>query len=211
MPGGQSYVATNSPLMVMVMGAYRLNDSQILGAPNWMIYDPWDVEAKAEFPSTEDQLQAMFQALLADRFKLRFHRETRELAAYVLSVDKPGSKLTPSSAKDPFAIPGKPQERPGVQVGTGVPVSYLCWSLSFSLGAPVIDKTGLAGYFDFTLDRSSPQSQEPPGPAAPVLNGPDRNADLINAVRAQLGLKLEYRKAPVEILVIDHAERPSEN
>src|SRR5580700_2524232 len=71
MPGGQRYVATNAPLMAMVMGAYRITDSQILGAPKWMIFDPWDVDAKAEHPSTREQLQEMFQTLLADRFKLR--------------------------------------------------------------------------------------------------------------------------------------------
>jgi uncharacterized protein (TIGR03435 family) len=155
----------------------------------------------------------MFQTLLADWFKLRFHRETKEIAAYVLSVDKSGSKLKRSDAKDPFDTPIKPGDHPGLQVGTRVSMADLCWNLTFPLNAPVVDKTGLDGFYDFTLDRSSPspQLQDAPGPAAPVLNDPERSADLISAVHEQLGLKLEYRKTPVEVFVIDHVERATEN
>ncbi len=166
MPGGQSYVATNAPLMVMVMTAYRITDSQILGAPKWMIFDPWDIEARAEHPSTREQLQEMFQTLLADRFKLRFHRETKEAAAYVLSVDKSGSKLKVSDIKDPSDTPINPGDRPGVRVATGVSMSYLCWYLNFNFDAPIVNKTGLDGYYDFTLDLTAPaafpQKPEPP-------------------------------------------------
>ena len=215
MPGGQSYSASNSPLMIMVMRTYRITDSQVLGAPSWMFFDPWNVSAKAEHPSTPEQLQEMFQTLLAHRFKLRFHRETKEIAAYVLSVEKSGSKLKVSESKDPFDVPIKAGDRRSVLVGTRVSMPDLCWRLSNSLNAPVVDKTGLAGFYDFTLDRSlptpSPQAQEIPGPAASALNGPESSADLINAVRDQLGLKLEYRKAPVEVFVIDHVERPTDN
>jgi uncharacterized protein (TIGR03435 family) len=216
MPGGQSYIVINSPLMIMFMSAYRITDSQVMGAPDWMLLKPtWDVEAKAERPSTPEQLQEMFQNLLADRFNLRFHRETKEMAAYVLSVEKSGSKLKVSDGTDPFHEPIKPGEHPDVRVGTGASMSDLCWNLTFNLNAPVVNKTGLAGYYDFTLDRSapvsSPQSQESPGPAMPRLEGPERNADLITALREQLGLKLEYRRTPVEVFVIDHVEQPSEN
>jgi uncharacterized protein (TIGR03435 family) len=176
-----------------------------------MINDPWDVDAKAEQPSTLGQLHQMFQTLLADRFKLRFHRETKDAVAYFLSVEKSGSKLKPSDIKAPSDNPIRAGAR--VFVGTGASMADLCWSLTFLLGAPVMDKTGLDGYYDFTLDRPplSPQLQETPGPAAPLLNGPERNADFVTTLREQLGLKLEYRKAPVEVFVIDHVERPAEN
>ena len=205
LPGGQRYVA-NSPLMVMIMSVYRMTDKQILEAPNWMFSDPWDVVASAEHPSTREQLQEMFQTLIVDRFKLRFHRETKEIFAYVLSAEKSGSKLKRSDAEDQFDIPIKEGER-GVRVGTRVPMSYLSWHLSISLNAPVVDKTGLDGFYDFTLDRTSVPPQET---ADPMLDGPG-SADLRIAVREQLGLKLEYRKTPVDVLVIDHVERPSEN
>jgi len=102
-----------------------------------------------------------------------------------------------------------------MRVGARASMSDLCLNLTFTLNAPVVDKTELSGYYDFALDLSSPvsspQSQEPPGPAEPRLEGPERYADLITALREQLGLKLEYRKTPVEVFVIDHVERPSEN
>jgi uncharacterized protein (TIGR03435 family) len=216
MPGGQRYMAVNSPLMIMFMTAYRITDSQVMGAPDWMFLKPtWDVEAKAERPSTPEQLREMFQNLLADRFNLRFHRETKEMPAYVLSVGKSGSKLKVNDANDLFDEPIKRGERTGVRVGARASMSDLCLNLTFNLNAPVVDKTGLLGFYDFTLDlsspASSPQAQEPPGPAEPRLEGPERNADLITALREQLGLKLEYRKTPVEVFVIDHVERPSEN
>jgi uncharacterized protein (TIGR03435 family) len=208
MPGGQRYLATNSPVMVMMMSAYRLTDSQILGAPNWMVYDPWDVDAKAEHPSTLPQLQEMFQTLLADRFKLRFHRETKAIGAYILSVEKSGSKLKRSDAKDPFDDPIKPGNRPGERVGTRASMSDLCWYFNFTFDAPIVNQTGLDGFYDFTLTLPAP-SPETPVPAPDTLD--HRNADLITALREQLGLKLEYRKAPVEVFVIDHVERPADN
>jgi uncharacterized protein (TIGR03435 family) len=177
LPGGQTYISTNSPLMVMIMTVYRMTDKQILGAPNWMFSDPWDVVAKAEHPSTREQLQEMFQTLIVDRFKLRFHRETKEIFAYVLSVEKSGAKLKRSDAEDPFDIPIKEGERPDVRVGTRVPMSYLSWQLSVSLNAPVVDKTGLDGFYDFTLDRASvppplPEEAADPLPGRSRSRGP---------------------------------------
>lgn len=89
-------------------------------------------------------------------------------------------------------------------------MSDLCWRLSNSLNAPVIDRTGLNGFYDFTLDRNAVSPPVPEETADPLVNGPG-STDLIIAVREQLGLKLEYRKAPVDVLVIDHVERPAEN
>lgn len=210
MPGGQSYVAMNSPLMVMLMTTYRITDHQILGAPNWMIYEPWDVNAKAEHSSTLEQLQEMFQTLLADRFKLRFHRETKETPAYVLSVEKSGAKLKLSDSKDPSDAPINPGDLPGERVGTGVSMSYLCWYFSFTFDVPLVNQTGLDGNYDFTLKLPQPQETAAPAPAS--ADAPDRrNVDLIAALREQLGLKLEYREAPVEVFVVDHVERPTDN
>jgi uncharacterized protein (TIGR03435 family) len=213
MPGGQRYVATKSPLLVMVMKAYSLTDSQIQGAPKWMIFDPWDVEAKAEHPSTPEQLQEMFQSLLAERFKLRLHRETKEAAAFVLNVDKSGSKLKPSNSKEPSDTPIKPGDSPGERVGTAVSMSYLCWYLNFTFDAPIVNQTGLDGLYDFTLELPPPspllQPQETPRPA-PADDVLDRNAEMISAL-SQIGLKLERRKATVDIFIVDHVERPSEN
>jgi uncharacterized protein (TIGR03435 family) len=206
MPGGQTYIATNVPLRLMIKVMYRINDSQIVGGTDWMDTDLWDVEAKAERPSSVDQLHEMFQTLFAERFKLRFHRERKEIAAYVLSVDKSGSKLKVSDSKEPFDIPIKPGDRPGKSVGTRVPMEYLCFYFAQLLNVPVVDQTGLDGFYDFTLELPAPAPLLTPGPA-PAADGPD----LFTAIRQQLGLKLESRRAPVEVFVIDHVERPTNN
>lgn len=206
MPGGQTYVATNVPLRLMIKVMYRINDSQIVGGTDWMDTDLWDVDAKAERPSSIDELHEMFQTLLAERFKLRFHRERKELAAYVLSVDKAGSRLKVSDSKEPFDVPIKPGDRPGKSVGTRVPMEYLCFYLAQILNVPVVDQTGLDGFYDFTLELPAPAPLLTPGPA-PAADGPD----LFTAIRQQLGLKLESRKTPVEVFVIDHVERPTNN
>lgn len=131
MPGGQAYVAGGVPVRLMIKLMYEITDSQIIGEPNWINTELWDVVAKAARPSTRDQLHEMFQTLLVDRFKLQFHRETGEMRAYVLSVDKSGSKLKLNEAQDTFDFPIKPSE-PGKQTGTHVSMSYLCWVLSHS-------------------------------------------------------------------------------
>jgi uncharacterized protein (TIGR03435 family) len=206
MPGGQTYIATNVPLRLMIKVMYRINDSQIVGGADWMDTDLWDVDAKAERPSSVDQLHEMFQTLFAERFKLRFHRERKELAAYILSVDKSGSRLKVSDSKEPFDVPIKPGVQPGKNVGTRVPMEYLCFFLAQLLNVPVVDQTGLDGFYDFTLELPAPAPSLTPGPA-PAADGPD----IFTALRQQLGLKLESRKAPVEVFVIDHVERPSNN
>ena len=212
-PGGQRYIATNSPLMVMVMKVYGVNDSQIRGAPRWMIFDPWDVEAKAERPYSSEELREMFKGLLAERFKLRLHREAKEADAYVLSVDKSGSKLKLSSSREQSETPIKRGDRSGERVGTAVSMSYLCWYLNFNFDAPIVNQTGLDGLYDFTLKLAPPalpvQPQET-SRTAPADDSLDRNAEMISALN-QIGLKLERRKAIVDILVIDHVEKPSEN
>jgi uncharacterized protein (TIGR03435 family) len=126
LPGGQTYIASNIPLRLMIKLMYRMTDSQIVGGPSWIDTEKWDVPAKAARPSTLDQLHEMFQTLLTDRFKLQFHREMKEMRAYVLTVDKSGSKLKLSDAKEPFEVPIKPAG-PGKMNGTRVPMSYLCW------------------------------------------------------------------------------------
>lgn len=133
-PGGQGYMVVNSPLMIMLMSAYRITDSQARGAPDWMFLKPtWDVEAKAERPSTPEQLREMFQNLLADRFDLRFHRKTKDMAAYILSVEKPGPKLKASDRTDPFqeSVKFGDSRSTDVRVGTGASMSDLCWNNDF--------------------------------------------------------------------------------
>src|SRR5580698_8611809 len=105
MSSGQGYRVGGVPVRLMIKLMYKITDSQIVGGPKWMDTDLWDIEAKAAHASTLDQLHEMFQSMLADRFQLKFHKEKREISAYVLSVDKAGSKLKQNDGPDTFEIP----------------------------------------------------------------------------------------------------------
>jgi uncharacterized protein (TIGR03435 family) len=168
----------------------------------------------------------MFQTMLADRFKLQFHREKKEMPAYVLSIDKSGSKLKVNENPDTFVIPIMPDGRASVGPGgimmkiTAIrcPMVYFTWFLSQTLrDDPVVDQTGLAGFYDFKvewLQELPPGMAERAGAAPPAAAGADTGPagpTLAVALREQLGLKLEKRKAPADVFVIDRAEKPEAN
>ncbi|HEX8879061.1 MAG TPA: TIGR03435 family protein [Candidatus Acidoferrum sp.] len=211
LPGGQTYVAKNAPVKLMIRLMFHLNNRQISGGPSWLATDLYDVDAKADGPHTIDELHLMFQNLLIDRFKLQFHKEMRTLPAYELVVDKSGPKLKENHSPEHFDIPVTPGGF-GKLEATHCSMSYFAWTLSNRLDQPVIDQTGLAQFYDFKLEWTP---EPPPGLAGrpdaaanlPPANGPD----IFTALREQLGLKLESHKGPVEVMVIDHVERPSEN
>lgn len=239
-PGGR-FNAVNVPLWDLIRQAYAVQRTQIVGAPDWTETARFDVVAKAEgdIPRSGPgaplgPLNFMVQDLLEDRFKLRAHRETRELPIYALTLArsdrKLGAGLRPSTV-DCAAMRGRggrggfapgppaPGERPtcgmrmapnGVMAG-GILLTQLTQVLSQVTQRMVIDRTGLEGNFDvelsFTPDR---MPQGPPPPGAPPLPSIDPNGpSLYTAVQEQLGLKLESERAPVEVLVIDHVERPT--
>jgi uncharacterized protein (TIGR03435 family) len=211
LPGGQTYIARNVPVKLMIKLMFHLTDREISGGPAWLDTDLYDVEAKADRPRSLDELHVMFQNLLVDRFKLQFHKETRILPAYELVVDKSEAKLTENKSPEHFDIPVRPTGF-GKLEATHCSMSYFTWILSQRLDRPVIDQTGLTQFYDFKLEWTP---ELPPGLAArpdaaanlPPTNGPD----IFTAVREQLGLKLDSHKGPIEIMIIDHVERPSEN
>jgi uncharacterized protein (TIGR03435 family) len=211
LPGGQTYVAKNVPVKLMIKLMFHLNDRQISGGPGWLETDLYDVEAKADGPHTIDELHVMFQNLLIDRFKLQFHKEMRTPPAYELVVDKSGPKLTENHSAEHFDIPVRGTGF-GKLEATHCSMSYFSWLLSQRLDRPVIDQTGLGQFYDFKLEWTP---ELPPGLAArpeaaanlPPTNGPD----IFTALGEQLGLKLDSHKGPVEVMVIDHVERPSAN
>ncbi len=211
LPGGQTYIATNAPVKLMIKLMYHVTDRQISGGPAWINTDLYDVEAKAERPASLDQLHQMFQNLLVDRFQLKFHRETKEMPCYALVLDKSGSKLKLNESPEPFDFPIKPGGR-GKIVGQRVSMSYFTWFLSGlpMVDRPVVDKTGLSGNYDFTLELLSEAAKLPGGDDREPAANPE-GPSLFTALREQLGLKLEPQKGPVEIMVIDHAEKPTAN
>lgn len=208
---GAGYTATYVPVKMMIAYMYRIPARQIIGGPSWLKDDRYDVDAKADKKHTVDDLNTMYQNMLVDRFHLKFHIETREANAYVLTIDKSGSKMKvndqPQSYDMPMTFSGI-----GVWHGNRVPMPYFCWLLSQNLQddeRPVVDLTGLTGFYDFTLSflpQNLPQQVHDNLPQE-TLDRPN----LFDALREQLGLKLTAQKGPVQYFVIDHIDRPTEN
>jgi len=218
LPGGETYVATGVPLRLMIKLMYRLTDEQLVGGPDWINTELWDVRGKAERPSSLVDLRVMFQNLMADRFKLKMRHETRMQSAFILTVDKSGSKMKLNTSPEPFDVPIKLTRQPAPPTspqftGTRVPMYFLCWwlaqgGLPTGINHPIVDKTGLTGFYDFTLEFAPDLSGRRANPnEAPNFDGPD----IFAALRQQLGLKLESGKGPVEVFVIESAERPADN
>lgn len=175
--------------------AYQVEPHQIAGVP--LDSGKYDINAKAEGPATGGQFRRMLQTLLADRFQVRFHRETSQLPVYDLVAAKNGPKLrevgSPGFGVDFGTL--------GFVRGRGADLRTLASVLSRQLGRSVLDKTGIKGYYDFTL-KWTPDVN---------LTADAADPDVFTAIQEQLGLKLEASKSPVEILVIDHAEKPDAN
>ncbi|HEY6250018.1 MAG TPA: TIGR03435 family protein [Candidatus Angelobacter sp.] len=226
------FSASGVPLKLLIEFAYNIKDFQISGGPGWIDSERYDIDAKMDEANIEaikkmprdqavEQRRLMVQSLLADRFKLKVTHSNKELPIYALVVAKNGPKLV--QAADTSSAPGGPGPQsqlrftPGELSGTGIRMSGLANQLSREIGRKVVDKTGLQGNYDFTLhwtpDRPAdgpggPGSAGAPGDApAPDSSGPS----VFTALQEQLGLKLESQKGPVETLIIDSIEKPSEN
>ncbi len=214
-PGGQRYVASNCPINVMLQVAYRVKADQIVGGPEWLRTDRFDMEAKAEKPSTADELHVMLVNLLVERLQLKFHQEKRPMAMYALTVDKGGPKLTPheaANAGEPWIEMQQTRFLHMKLKATCAPMDYVAYRLATVLDRPVVDLTNLAGSYDFNLEYTR---DLPPGfPEGGKINGEDPDTSgptIFEAVRKQLGLELKGQKGPVEVIVIDHVEKPSGN
>jgi uncharacterized protein (TIGR03435 family) len=211
LPNGTGYQVQNMTAKTMMSVMYRIPAQQITGGPDWFGTEPFDVEAKADGSYDIERLHTMFQNLLADRFGLKFHIVTKEGPVFALVVDKGGIKMKQDGDTGDLSIPLTPVG-PGEFVGKKVPMPYLCWFLGQQVRddpRPVIDRTGLKGVYEFKLSFAPPL---PPGvspDAVPpeMLNRPT----LKDAVREQLGLRLDSDKGPVEHYVIDRVEKPSAN
>ena len=220
----------NAPLLAVIRQAFSLfnsNDDQISGLPSWAKSDRFDIQAKvaeADVPAMKtllpEQRALMLQALLADRFALVAHKETRQLPVYALVIAKGGPRLKEA---DPAATyPNGMQGPDGKPVGAGmirmgrdfleaqaIPISQLLGMLTQATGRTVLDKTGLTGRYDIALK----WAPEEPG----MLNGapappPDPSLpSIFTAVQEQLGLRLESQRGPVDVVVVEHLDKPTEN
>lgn len=197
-PGGR-FVSTNSSLRLLIRIAYSLPDYQVLSGEDWTRSAKFDVDAKSGNNASRNEIRAMLQTLLQERFKLQVHRETKQDSVYELVTAKGGPKFAPSSSKigDPHDVTA---DR-GVITSKGGELSQFIWFLTQILDRQVVDKTNLNGYFDFQFVQ--PRTALP----TPDSQGPT----MFDELQEQLGLRLEPGKGPVEFLVIDHAERATPN
>jgi uncharacterized protein (TIGR03435 family) len=201
-----SFTARDAWVRGLIAFAHGVRAALIHGGPAWVDTEQFDVIAKAERTDAgEDQMKAMLRTLLADRFKLAAHRETRELPIYALTVGKSGPKMQEAqdNEKTYASFAGK-----GHFVCTRVNILTLIIVLSNTLAAPVHDETGLTGFYSFSLEWTDPLSQRPGNGAQQAVDSPP---DIFKAVQEQLGLKLNAKKGPVDILVIDYIEKPADN
>jgi uncharacterized protein (TIGR03435 family) len=228
------FSATNVSAKLLLQSAYKIREDLISGAPGWADSARYDIDAKVAGPDVDglkklspEQRRSMLQPLMADRFKLTVHTEIKQLPVFELVVAKGGSKLKEASPGDTYANgikgpdgasrAGMIRIGPGQLTAQGVPMASLVNMLSSQLQKTVIDKTGLAGKYDVELTwtpeqgsdamfKGSDSSQARAEPA-PDASGPS----IFTAIQEQLGLKLQSTKGPVDTLVIDHIEMPSEN
>ncbi len=226
-PGGR-IVATNVAVRLLIRNLYNVQAYQIVGAPDWIESERFDIEAKAdrEYPPQADapapELLAMMRNLLAERFKLAVHHESREQPVYALVAARADNALGPQlrrvdvdcaaeaaramaarrgGAPPPPADPNKMPQcgtrvRPGHLMARGATLQQLTRSLSQFLGRTVVDRTNLSGTFDIDLEWAPEETADAKGPS------------IFTAVQEQLGLKLNSERAAVEVLVIDRVERP---
>lgn len=217
--GGSNLVATpgmltirNLPLRTIIAAAYAMAEYQISGPP-WLAQERFDIVAKTDASVTdEDEMLPLLRPLLAERFQLAMHRDTKQLPAYVLTAGTNGPKIEAADAGG-TGLPFKKANKSG---GARIHSEHLTMPqfaeiLSRRLGYPVLDMTGLAGAYRVTLEWAAENKATKPGKTGKVEPATDRPS-IFTALHDQMGLRLQARKAPVEILAIDHIEKiPTEN
>jgi uncharacterized protein (TIGR03435 family) len=192
--------------------AYDLQPKQIVGGPQWLTTDKYDIVAVTPEKSDAQQLKGMVRRLLAERFGLSFHREKRMLAAYALLVDKAGPKMEKSEV-DPDRGSGFRGRGMGqLTVTNGSMAGFARWLNGGILDRPVIDETGLTGKFNFALNWMPDESQYGGmGTRMPPSDSANTLPSFFTAIKEQIGLKMDPTKANIDVLVIDHVEKPTPN
>jgi uncharacterized protein (TIGR03435 family) len=203
----------NRTLMDLVTFAYDAHVHQIVGLPAWSTSERYDIAGKADpagQPST-DQLKVMLRKLLADRFQLAFHKEQRELPVYTLSVAKSGAKISKNTGKNETT--GVIFRGPGSVLLNDVSMDDFCRMLqNAALDRPVVNQTGLSGTYDFSLVWTPDQGPPPPNVnALAPIDRADAPPDVFTAAQQQLGLKIDATRLRTEVLVVEKAEKPSDN
>jgi len=202
---GSRYTVRNQSVASLMMFAYGIHPKQIADAPDWVLHDRYDIEGKPDVSGepTLKQQQQMLQKLLTERFGLHFKGEKRELSVYAIQIAKGGPRLKPAS--NPDAEADQDAEGHGTettQIYTSARMADFAMGMQFFMDRPVVDQTGLTGRYDFRLRYTYDEVRE---------TDPNAPPGMFTAIQEQLGLKLQPVKAPVDVFVIEHVERPSEN
>ena len=213
--------AENVTVHMLLMESYQLNEDQLLGEPSWAKTDRFDIEAKVAGPdvaklaklSTRDR-RSMFRQVLTEQFHLTAHAETKRLPVYVVTVAKGGPKF-----KRHVPDPAHPERENGSGwfnwsrgklVVQGPTMSYFLFALSLELRHSFVDKTGLTGNYDFTLEWTPDDLAAPsPGTDSEQSSSGNSAPSIFTAIQEQLGLKLESTKGPVQVMVVDNVTRPT--
>lgn len=204
---GRRINCDNETLDDLISFVYGVHSKQILSAPDWASTQRWDVDGYPDVPGEPNyrQMQGMYRKLLEDRFGLKMHRDTKDLAAYVISVAKSGSKLTKSADQEAMSDTSFLEwnsQRMVLRVSNTTMAEFM-WAMDFVLERPVVDQTGLTGKWDFLL-KWRPDN-------APDTNDTSALPPLAQAMQEQAGLRMEKKTAATEVLVIDHVEKPGQN
>lgn len=215
---GRHFITINTNLNDLVALAYGLHARQIVGAPGWAGADLYDIDGVPDVPGQPNikQMGLMVQKLLADRFQLKFHHETRELSVYAVRVANGGPKLAKTTA-GPSDLPGFGFRGLGDLVVRDLSIAeFATWMQTSVMDKPVVDQTGLKDKYDFQLKWTPDDSQFAQFRGAmpvtpPAGDNPNAPPSLYTAVQEQLGLKIEATKALDDVIVIDHVEKPSPN
>ncbi|RXH58892.1 M56 family metallopeptidase [Granulicella sibirica] len=211
---GHDFKVVNRPLSFLISFAYSVQLKQIVGAPAWYETEKYDITAVPDTPGAPNvaQLRSMVRKLLVDRYKLTLHHDKRDLSVYVLSVAKSGPKMT-KGEDDPNGLPGFQFRGLGkLSVFHSTMPEFAQMMQESILDRPVVDQTGLAGRYDFPLNWAPDDSQFGGAAAsAPPATDTEPLPNLFTAIQEQAGLKLDATRAPTDVLVIDHLEKPSEN
>jgi uncharacterized protein (TIGR03435 family) len=211
-PRAGGYGAINVPLRILIVRAYQLRPFQVVGGPAWIDSERFDLDARASANSSPDDVLAMLQALLAERFRLVVRRETREQPIYVLVTARDDARPGPQLKRSGPECPGNPvckmsggyfPGKGGSLQGIGQPLTQLATTLGSAVDRIVLDRTGLTGAYDFSVTWKSG------GFAVSPAGASDDGPSLFTALQEQLGLKLEPSRGPVDVLVVDSAERPT--
>jgi len=201
-PGGR-FNAKATTLKFLLEWAYGILPSQHSGGASWIETDRYDIAAKAEGNATDNEMKRMTQALLAERFKLKFHTESKEVPVLIVSLGKAAPKLTAPKEGEEHSLKIVHQMDPDQKtvsyrvIATRFSLAQLNETFARQLGRVIVDQTGLQGDFDFTLELTPDESR--PNPLDPSL--------LITAMREQLGFTVKSQKGPVDFLVIDSVEK----